>query len=104
LLHPTWSQKPSKKGAAAPPSRWQRFVWQELHLLRHHQLEMKELGPMRQLGMMKRHRSPEEEGEGFLPSGVCSSGREVGNLSPKKNKQRRRQQSNCCKPPLIPRL
>src|ERR1043165_670828 len=102
LLPPTWSRKPSKKGAASPPSRWQRSVWQVPHHLWRHQLETAKLGPTRQFGPTRQlgttrrcHLLEEEDGEGFPPSDVCSSGREVGNLSPRKNK---RQQSSCCKP------
>jgi len=94
-----------QEGSSGSPSRWQRSVWQVPHHLRRHQLETAKLGPTRQLGTTRRcHLLEEEDGEGFLPSDVCSSGREVGNLLLGKSKKRPRQQNSCCKLPLILRL
>jgi len=91
LWYPTRSQKLSRKGAAALPSLWRRFAWQELHHLSRHQLEMAKIGPTRQLGMTKRCHTEEEEVVGEYPlSGVYSLEKEAGNLSPGKSKKQQK--------------
>src|SRR4051812_23534915 len=94
------SQKPNKKGAMVLLSPWQKFVWLELHHLGRRRPKMVEIGLMKQLGTMKGYHSEENVGEHLL-SGVWNSEVQADGLSLGRS---RRQQSECCKPPWIPRL